>query len=158
MTPGFIKAAAAVDWCRIEPCALFAVIVNPSCLCVCLRETGAGHEHMRAKRVNIQIRITHHLCLVWQKKEQKFGRKSKVVLFLLQERGEAELPVHFYKLCLPIDSYFFSPFGIRCAQTCGKVFWHARMMCKELIVQDVKLCVLPKRLGMMLQKDSQTGD
>lgn len=126
MTPGFIKAAAAVDWCRIEPCALFAVIVNPSCLCVCLRETGAGHEHMRAKRVNIQIRITHHLCLVWQKKEQKFGRKSKVVLFLLQERGKAELPVHFYKLCLPIDSYFF-PFRHQIRTN----MWKSVLTCKD---------------------------
>lgn len=91
------------------------------------------------------------------KKKQKFGRKSKVFLFLLQERGKAELPLHFYKLSAN-RFIFFSPFGIRCAQTCGKVFWHARMICKELIVQDVKLCVLPKRSGMMLQKDSQTGD
>lgn len=49
-----------------------------------------------------------------------------MVLFLLQERGEAELPVHFYKLCLPIDSYFF-PFRDKIRTN----MWKSVLTCKD---------------------------
>lgn len=104
-------------------------------LSVCL---SAGNRrwpwaHEGKKKVNIQIRITHHLCLVWhqekkqnKKKKQKFRRKSKVVLFLLQERGGAELSVHFYKFCLPKIHIFF-PFRHQMRTN----MWKSVLACKD---------------------------
>lgn len=61
-----------------------------------------------------------------KKKTRNSEESLKWFCFFYRKGGKAELPVHFYKLCLPIDSYFF-PFRHQMRTN----MWKSVLACKD---------------------------